>query len=145
NALWSLGVHDLSVILWLIDEEPVEAVAHGRDFLQPGVEDVVFCFLRFPSSQDRCMCATLPEGKRRKQKTTSSTPGWRKSRPWATASTGSSSISQRMTERSWTPSDQSAFSCERITPRFWRLPYTQSTSPSSPESISSFSLRTPGW
>ena len=51
NALWSLGVHDLSVILWLIDEEPVEVVAHGRDFLQPGVEDVVFCYLRFPSGK----------------------------------------------------------------------------------------------
>jgi predicted dehydrogenase len=51
NALWSLGVHDLSVILWLIGEEPVEAVAHGRDFLQPGVEDVVFCYLRFPSGK----------------------------------------------------------------------------------------------
>src|SRR5206468_2211594 len=25
NALWSLGVHDLSVILYLVDEEPVEA------------------------------------------------------------------------------------------------------------------------
>ena len=33
NALWSLGVHDLSVILYLLDEEPVEAIAHGRDFL----------------------------------------------------------------------------------------------------------------
>jgi predicted dehydrogenase len=51
NALWSLGVHDLSVILWLIDEEPDEAVAQGRDFLQPGVEDVVFCYLRFPSGK----------------------------------------------------------------------------------------------
>jgi predicted dehydrogenase len=51
NALWSLGVHDLSVILWLVGEEPSEAVAHGRDFLQPGVEDVVFCFLRFPSGK----------------------------------------------------------------------------------------------
>ena len=30
NALWSLGVHDLSVILYLLDEEPVEAVAHGN-------------------------------------------------------------------------------------------------------------------
>ena len=49
NALWSLGVHDLSVILRLIGEEPVEAVAHGSAFLQPGVEDVVFCYLRFPS------------------------------------------------------------------------------------------------
>ena len=51
NALWSLGVHDLSVILYLLDEDPVEAVAHGRDFLQPGVEDVVFCYLRFPSGK----------------------------------------------------------------------------------------------
>jgi len=51
NALWSLGVHDLSVILYLLDEEPAEAVAHGRDFLTEGVEDVVFCFLRFPSGK----------------------------------------------------------------------------------------------
>jgi predicted dehydrogenase len=51
NALWSLGVHDLSVILYLLDEEPSEAVAHGRDFLTEGVEDVVFCYLRFPSGK----------------------------------------------------------------------------------------------
>ncbi len=51
NALWSLGVHDLSVILYLLDEDPVEAIALGRDFLQPGVEDVVFCYLRFPSGR----------------------------------------------------------------------------------------------
>ena len=51
NALWSLGVHDLSVILHLLDEDPVEAIALGRDFLQPGVEDVVFCYLRFPSGR----------------------------------------------------------------------------------------------
>jgi predicted dehydrogenase len=51
NALWSLGVHDLSVILYLLDEEPADAVAHGRDFLTEGVEDVVFCYLRFPSNK----------------------------------------------------------------------------------------------
>jgi predicted dehydrogenase len=51
NALWSLGVHDLSVVLYLLDEEPSEAIAHGRDFLNPGVEDVVFCYLRFPSGR----------------------------------------------------------------------------------------------
>jgi predicted dehydrogenase len=51
NALWSLGVHDLSVILHLLDEEPTEASAFGRDFLTPGVEDVVFCYLRFPSGK----------------------------------------------------------------------------------------------
>jgi predicted dehydrogenase len=51
NAPWSLGVHDLSVILYLLDEDPEVAVAHGRDFLTPGVEDVVFCYLRFPSGK----------------------------------------------------------------------------------------------
>ena len=51
NALWSLGVHDLSVILHLLDEDPAEANAFGRDFLTAGVEDVVFCYLRFPSGK----------------------------------------------------------------------------------------------
>jgi predicted dehydrogenase len=49
NALWSLGAHDLSVILHLVEEEPLEAWARGESFLNPGVEDVVFCYLRFPS------------------------------------------------------------------------------------------------
>ncbi len=49
NALWSLGAHDVSVILSLVGEEPVEVVAHGESYVRQGVEDVVFCFLRFPS------------------------------------------------------------------------------------------------
>jgi predicted dehydrogenase len=51
NALWSLGVHDLSVIQYLIQEEIVEAAAHGDAFLTNGVEDVVFCYLRFASGK----------------------------------------------------------------------------------------------
>ncbi len=49
NALWSLGAHDVSVVLHLIGEEPEECVAHGRSYVRSGVEDVVFCYLRFPS------------------------------------------------------------------------------------------------
>jgi predicted dehydrogenase len=49
NALWSLGAHDVSVALHLIGEEPVECVARGESFVREGVEDVVFCYLRFPS------------------------------------------------------------------------------------------------
>ncbi len=49
NALWSLGAHDVSVVLHLAGEEPVQAVAHGQSYVRPGVEDVVFCFLRVPS------------------------------------------------------------------------------------------------
>ncbi|MFL5844068.1 MAG: Gfo/Idh/MocA family protein [Solirubrobacteraceae bacterium] len=50
NALWSLGAHDVSVLLHLAGgEEPVHMSARGECYMQPGVEDVVFAFLRFPS------------------------------------------------------------------------------------------------
>jgi predicted dehydrogenase len=49
NALWSLGAHDVSVVLHLAGEEPWDVVAHGESYVQEAVEDVVFCFLRFPS------------------------------------------------------------------------------------------------
>ena len=39
------------MILHLLDEEPSEVWAHGNAFLTPGVEDVVFCYLRFPSGK----------------------------------------------------------------------------------------------
>jgi predicted dehydrogenase len=49
NALWSLGAHDVSVILDLAGEEPSELDAHGECYMRPGIEDVVFAYLRFPS------------------------------------------------------------------------------------------------
>jgi predicted dehydrogenase len=49
NALWSLGPHDLSLALALAGEPPVEVSARGACYLQPGIEDVVFCYLRFAS------------------------------------------------------------------------------------------------
>lgn len=51
NALWSLAPHDVSVLLYLMDEEPEEVVATGQAFLQPGVEDVVFVTMRFGSGR----------------------------------------------------------------------------------------------
>ena len=49
NALWSLGAHDVSVVLRLAGEEPTDIRAVGESYMQEGVEDVVFCYLRFPS------------------------------------------------------------------------------------------------
>jgi predicted dehydrogenase len=49
NALWSLGAHDVSVVLHLAGEEPELVEARGASYMRPPVEDVVFCFLRFPS------------------------------------------------------------------------------------------------
>ena len=47
NAFWSLAPHDISVILYLFGAEPTGIEARGQDFLQPGVEDVVFANLHF--------------------------------------------------------------------------------------------------
>jgi predicted dehydrogenase len=49
NALWSLGAHDVSVILRLAGEEPYQCTAEGAAYVKPGVEDVVFALLRFNS------------------------------------------------------------------------------------------------
>ena len=49
NALWSLGAHDVAVILSLAGEEPAELDARGACYMRPGIEDVVFAFMRFPS------------------------------------------------------------------------------------------------
>jgi predicted dehydrogenase len=47
NALWSLGVHDVSSILALTGELPAEVSAWGESYVRGGVEDVVFAHLRF--------------------------------------------------------------------------------------------------
>jgi predicted dehydrogenase len=47
NALLSFAPHDLSVVLHLLDEEPVTVSAHGESYIQNGIEDVVFVSLRF--------------------------------------------------------------------------------------------------
>ena len=49
NALWSLGAHDVSVILRLAGEEPYDCTAVGESYVKAGVEDVVFAFMRFES------------------------------------------------------------------------------------------------
>jgi predicted dehydrogenase len=47
NALWSLGAHDVSAILALAGDLPVEVSARGESYVRDGVEDVVFAHLGF--------------------------------------------------------------------------------------------------
>jgi len=47
NALWSFGPHDVSVILYLLGEEPESVNALGESYLQENIEDVVFVNLHF--------------------------------------------------------------------------------------------------
>jgi predicted dehydrogenase len=49
NALWSFGPHDVSVALHLLGEVPVRVWAHGKSYLQPGIEDIVFMSMEFGS------------------------------------------------------------------------------------------------
>jgi len=49
NVLFSLGPHDLSLMLQLFDEQPVSVAAQGAAFVRDGVEDLCFVTLRFPS------------------------------------------------------------------------------------------------
>lgn len=48
SVLFSLGPHDLSLMLALFGEEPISVAAHGAAFVRPGVEDLAFVTLRFP-------------------------------------------------------------------------------------------------
>ncbi len=47
NALWSFGPHDLSLIFYLLGQEPTDVAARGQVYLQDGIEDVVFVSLNF--------------------------------------------------------------------------------------------------
>ena len=49
NVLWDLGPHDVSIVLYWLDEEPVWVQCVGADFVQDGIEDVVWLTLGFPS------------------------------------------------------------------------------------------------
>jgi predicted dehydrogenase len=47
NALLSFAPHDLSVILYLLEEQPIVVSSHGESYIRKGIEDVVFLSLRF--------------------------------------------------------------------------------------------------
>src|SRR4030042_5099902 len=47
NALLSFAPHDLSVILYLLEEQPIVVSAQGESYIQKGIEDVAFLSLQF--------------------------------------------------------------------------------------------------
>lgn len=51
NALWSFAPHDISIILYLLGEEPVEVGARGAAYIQPDIEDVAFVWMLFPGNK----------------------------------------------------------------------------------------------
>jgi predicted dehydrogenase len=47
NAMWSFAPHDISIILYLLEKEPVRVIATGSSYIQPGIEDVAFMVMHF--------------------------------------------------------------------------------------------------
>jgi predicted dehydrogenase len=49
NVMWDLAPHDLSILDYLLGIRPESVSAHGSDFIRPGIHDVVYMTLRYPS------------------------------------------------------------------------------------------------
>lgn len=67
NALFSLAVHDVAVLLYLVGRSPERVEARGQAALQPGIEDDVYLHLRFPDDVQAHIHASWlwPEKRRR--------------------------------------------------------------------------------
>jgi len=50
DALWNFAPHDISIIqYWLDDPDPLSVSIRGMDYVQPGIWDVVFMNIIYPS------------------------------------------------------------------------------------------------
>jgi predicted dehydrogenase len=50
DALWNLAPHDISILqYWLGDPDPLSVARRGLDYIQEGVEDVVFLNIIYPN------------------------------------------------------------------------------------------------
>ena len=51
DALWNLAPHDVSIIqYWLCEPDPVNVVIKGMDYVQNGINDVVFMNIEYPNN-----------------------------------------------------------------------------------------------
>ncbi|MDJ1175885.1 Gfo/Idh/MocA family protein [Roseofilum capinflatum] len=67
NALWDLAIHDLAIFNHWLGETPVEVEAIGDTWLQPGLPDVVWVKLIYPSGFKATLhlCWLNPDKQRR--------------------------------------------------------------------------------
>ena len=49
NAMWNLAPHDISIINYILNDQPVSVSATGKAYIQHGIEDVVFMNASFAS------------------------------------------------------------------------------------------------
>jgi predicted dehydrogenase len=67
NSLWSLGVHDIAAILYLVGQEPARTAAWGQAILQPGIQDDMHLHMAFPNGTEAHIHSSWlwPERRRR--------------------------------------------------------------------------------
>ena len=51
NAMWNLAPHDISIINYWLNEDPINVFAKGVSFLQKGIEDLVFIHMDYHSGK----------------------------------------------------------------------------------------------
>jgi UDP-2-acetamido-3-amino-2,3-dideoxy-glucuronate N-acetyltransferase len=50
NVLWSFAPHDISIIQYFTEAQPIKIEAHGARFLQKGIEDTTMTILEYPDN-----------------------------------------------------------------------------------------------
>lgn len=48
NSVYDLASHEIYICNYLLNSKPVDVVAKGEDFIQPGIEDVAFISMSYP-------------------------------------------------------------------------------------------------
>jgi predicted dehydrogenase len=58
NALWDLAAHDVSILNYWLDSDPLSVTAHGMSYLSPNVEDVVVASFVYQNRVMACVHAS---------------------------------------------------------------------------------------
>ena len=61
NILWSFAPHDISVILMLLDEEPIRVSALGGDYLNNGICDITMTTMEFRNGVTKNLNFEIPK------------------------------------------------------------------------------------
>ncbi len=50
NVMWNLAIHDVSILLFILDATPVSVIAKGVSYIQDNIDDVVFMVISFDNN-----------------------------------------------------------------------------------------------
>ncbi len=85
NALWSLGAHDVSVVLHLADEEPYELDARGESYTRRGSRTSCSATCASPPAAPRTCTCPGSTRTRSGASRSSARSGWRPSTTWTSS------------------------------------------------------------